>query len=143
MLFVEMLGAFLGLFEGEKESIAQLMELLAAVSAECEAVKDKTVQTCLCSARRYYFGQLVTQTREDEAAAYLLSTLDMYLTAEKPIAVWDDLSVFLLDAVAGLEDSGFAKCSTSSLQSICQLIEAESKDVRDHLILLLKRRLGP
>jgi hypothetical protein len=142
VLFVEMIDAFIALYEGDEEPTARLMDLLNAISAECEKAKDEKVQNCLCSARRCYFKELVAQKREDDAAEYLARTLEMYLAAEKKVSVWNELVVSFLDVVTGLTDSGFSKCSASSLQLICQLVETESREVRDHLIAVLKRRLG-
>jgi hypothetical protein len=141
VLFVEMIGAFIGLYEGDERPTAQMMHLLNAISTECLKSKDEKAPDCVCAARRSYFGQLVAQTREDDTAAYLAKTLELYLSAEKRIPVWNELIVFFLDTVAGLGDSGYAKCSASALRSICQLIEAESRAVRDHMIPVLKRRL--
>lgn len=141
--FVKMIGHFIEIFWEQNEYVLKFMEILHELSSLCETNQtNKEVYPTWCLARLSYFKALISQKRTDDFAADLKDILTAYQKFTSIPTEWNDLLVKCMKEMILMDNDQFSRCCDYSLQIVCQLIEAESIDVRNELINVLSRRLG-
>jgi hypothetical protein len=138
--FAIVVARFVARFASQPAAVAAMMDILAALSRDCERVGRADVHSCWCAARAATFRNLMLQERGEEVASHVRESL-MLFVKYRALPQWTAFVVELIGAVAGAADDMFGVCCGAAMREICLLIETESKDVRKKVIELLRRKL--